>query len=156
LVDCTKRKEALIQPYLYRSLSADFNDPFEFQNKILPLRTKGEILSYFKGRGSSDEELRKLVINLECGGTEVIKKWTTQINQRSMDVTQAKVRVCCFSKRYNSLLMWSHYSNKHQGYCLKFNTRKLGLNGALRKVIYRKKDKYPVVRPIDVAQGSMV
>jgi hypothetical protein len=155
LDDYKNRKEALVKPYLYCSLSADFNDPFEFQNKITPLRTKTEILSYFQGNGSSDKELKQLSGNLECGGRAVIEKWTADINQRSMDVTQAKVRVCCFSKRYNSILMWSHYAKKHQGYCLKFNTRKLDLNGRLRKVIYRKKDKYPAVRPIDVANGNM-
>ena len=153
--DYKKREEALAKPYLYCSLSADFNDPFEFQNKITPLRTKSEILSYFQGNGSSDEELKQLSSNLDRGGRAVIEKVTTDMNQASMDVTQAKVRVCCFSKRYNSILIWSHYAKKHQGYSLKFNTRKLDLNGRLIKVIYRKKDKYPVIRPIDVAQGNI-
>lgn len=29
--------------------------------------------------------------------------------------------ISCFTENYNSLLMWSHYSNSHQGYCVKYN-----------------------------------
>jgi hypothetical protein len=31
------------------------------------------------------------------------------------------VLISCFTENYNSLLMWSHYSNGHQGYCVKYN-----------------------------------
>ncbi len=153
--DYKKRKEALVNPYLYCSLSADFNDPFEFQNKISPLRTKCEILNFYKSNGFSDERLEQISRTLELGGRAAFEQLTNDLVQKIMFATQEKVRVCCFCKRYNSILMWSHYAKKHQGYCLKFNTRKLGLNGALRKVTYRKKDKYPVISSIDVARGNM-
>jgi len=29
--------------------------------------------------------------------------------------------VCCFSEIYDNILMWSHYSEKHKGFCLIFN-----------------------------------
>jgi hypothetical protein len=34
-------------------------------------------------------------------------------------------RISCFSKIYDSLLMWSHYSDKHKGACIEFSKDKL-------------------------------
>jgi hypothetical protein len=34
----------------------------------------------------------------------------------------SKIGICCFSRNRNSILMWSHYAQKHQGYCIEFNT----------------------------------
>jgi hypothetical protein len=31
--------------------------------------------------------------------------------------------VSCFSEEKDSILMWSHYADKHQGFCLEFDTR---------------------------------
>jgi len=31
------------------------------------------------------------------------------------------ILISCFTERSDSMLMWSHYSNGHQGYCLKYN-----------------------------------
>jgi hypothetical protein len=30
--------------------------------------------------------------------------------------------ICCFSRRNDSILMWSHYADKHQGFCLAFSS----------------------------------
>jgi hypothetical protein len=32
-----------------------------------------------------------------------------------------KVGLTCFSKRIDNLLLWSHYADKHQGFCLEFD-----------------------------------
>lgn len=31
------------------------------------------------------------------------------------------VLISCFTERYDSLLMWSHYANGHSGFCVKYN-----------------------------------
>lgn len=38
--------------------------------------------------------------------------------------------ICCFSRKRDSILMWSHYAEKHQGFCLEFvtNIRLDGIN----------------------------
>ncbi len=54
-------------------------------------------------------------------------------------------RVCCFSESYNHPLMWAHYADKHQGFCLEYDfcssldsiEQKLALLG-LFPVIYQK------------------
>lgn len=32
-----------------------------------------------------------------------------------------KLGVCCFSRKVDSILMWSHYASKHKGFCIEFN-----------------------------------
>jgi hypothetical protein len=35
--------------------------------------------------------------------------------------TNKNIRVTCFSERNDSILMWSHYADQHQGICLQYN-----------------------------------
>lgn len=43
--------------------------------------------------------------------------------------------ICCFSKNNKNILLWSHYSDKHKGFCLGFNAIKI--------------NKYPLIEFID-------
>ncbi|SHG25880.1 Protein of unknown function [Flavobacterium micromati] len=40
------------------------------------------------------------------------------------------IGICCFSRKHDSILMWSHYANNHKGFCIEFYTNKSqnGLN----------------------------
>ncbi|MBI5914756.1 MAG: DUF2971 domain-containing protein [Bacteroidetes bacterium] len=46
--------------------------------------------------------------------------------------------VCCFTQEYDSILMWSHYANKHKGVCLGFDPRTSTETFLLLKVDYVK------------------
>lgn len=35
-----------------------------------------------------------------------------------------KLGVCCFSRKVNSVLMWSHYASNHKGFCVEFHCNK--------------------------------
>lgn len=52
-----------------------------------------------------------------------------------------KIGVACFSDNYDSLLMWAHYTNSHQGICIEYNTHKIPQNYMLLPVAYQK-DRY--------------
>jgi len=58
-------------------------------------------------------------------------------------INEARVRVICFSKNHNNILMWGHYTNKHKGLMIKFETDKLRIDNqnlnpnALHKVEYK-------------------
>lgn len=52
--------------------------------------------------------------------------------------------VCCFSETNLSILMWSHYANQHQGYCVEYNFKELG---CLDRLIER---LYPVIYSNDL------
>ena len=52
-----------------------------------------------------------------------------------IEATRSKARISCFSKRNDSILMWSHYANSHKGVCLEFEENR----EFFREVIYSTK-----------------
>lgn len=65
--------------------------------------------------------------------------------------------VISFSKRWDSILMWSHYSNCHTGFCVGFKTEKLIHSGYFNnglKVHYNQ--NYPKVNPFDTDLEKIV
>jgi hypothetical protein len=35
----------------------------------------------------------------------------------------SKVGICCFTEKFDDLLMWAHYADGHKGFCLEYDTR---------------------------------
>lgn len=66
-----------------------------------------------------------------------------------IDSFKNKIGICCLSAKGNKILMWSHYADKHNGICLKFDAKKLrnslglkeGKPTSILKVIYD--EEYP-------------
>lgn len=77
------------------------------------------------------ENMWKLTDNLLRGKIAEMKKETIQIGDEIY-------RVCSFSEINNSLLMWAHYSNNHQGFCLGYNFKEVhdDLTELMLPVIY--------------------
>lgn len=76
----------------------------EFQERMLALEPCDE------RRGEM-----KFVINT------IMNKLTEDIVSRQCDVFRNSLRVCSFSSRNDSLLMWSHYADNHRGLCIEYN-----------------------------------
>ena len=51
---------------------------------------------------------------------ELKEKFTNEIIQKVKEVRNNAL-ISCFSKRYDSILMWSHYGDKHKGICIEFD-----------------------------------
>lgn len=51
---------------------------------------------------------------------ELKEKFSAEIIQKVKEVRNNAL-LSCFSKRYDSILMWSHYGNKHKGICVEFD-----------------------------------
>lgn len=51
---------------------------------------------------------------------ELKEKFTNEIIQKVKEVRNNAL-ISCFSKRYDSILMWSHYGDKHKGICVEFD-----------------------------------
>lgn len=49
---------------------------------------------------------------------------------------QKSLNVCCFSQNFNSILMWSHYSDFHRGFCLEYDFRDTDFQSKIEPVIY--------------------
>ncbi|GAL75022.1 hypothetical protein JCM19275_1061 [Nonlabens ulvanivorans] len=82
--------DALKNKYLYHSSFKSFNDPFDCNINLVSFRKNGK----FKKTQKKKKDLFKNKLN--------------------------NVGICCFTTKKDSILMWSHYSNSHKGYCLEF------------------------------------
>lgn len=51
---------------------------------------------------------------------ELKENFTNEIIQKIKDARNNAL-ISCFSKRYDSILMWSHYGDKHKGICIEFD-----------------------------------
>lgn len=47
------------------------------------------------------------------------------VNQHSPQNTQSEIKACSLSERVDSVLMWAHYANAYQGFCVEYDTRML-------------------------------
>lgn len=64
---------------------------------------------------------------------------------RTYETTQ-HIKICSLSSSNDNILMWSHYSNSHKGFCIQYDFRNINLieifknkNAILKKVLYKDK-----------------
>jgi Protein of unknown function (DUF2971) len=126
---------------LYKYLSKDYG---YFENELLRFSQRNALNDPFEFRpgGSHEkfEEQRQQKLKEHDTGknrktkrskphrikTEKIKNHTLEAAlQTSTTISNENVGIFCLSKRWNSVLMWSHYANSHQGFCLGLNRDKL-------------------------------
>ncbi len=153
-----QRKEAFSKPYFYCPSAKELNDPFEFQIKISQFKTVEEVLEFYRElvkAGISKVDLKNLELQLNEAGHEFMVKRSAEVNEGIQRETRKGVNLCSFTKRYNSILMWSHYASDHRGFCLKFSTEKANIKEHVKEVQYNKTDKFPVVRAIDVLKNDL-
>jgi len=113
---------------LYLSRPEDFNDIFDAMSVL----SKDNMYDYFKDSPDIDYiiELVKYV-NKVYGKTSVRKNagilkdlsmnfWIDMNNHYNQ--TMRQMRIACFTECLNSMPMWAHYANDHQGVCLLYDT----------------------------------
>ncbi len=130
---------------LWFSRPSRFNDPFDCRVKF--------------NFGSTDEEIERSRQNLiklvEGNGFEQLfnlsegqdiqpETWDELLNQFIHTFYNERIAICCLSEIPDSILLWSHYANNHQGVCLEYHVQKHGfLHKELLPVNYYK--EYPLV-----------
>lgn len=85
--------ESVQNKYLYFAKPSDFNDPFDCNNNLISFINEN---SKNKTRHKTKE-----------------KKFAEKMKN---------IGICCFSRTKDSVLMWSHYASKHQGFCIEYRT----------------------------------
>ena len=115
-----------------------FNDPFDFKLPINLVEStknfKKEDFVFYLNHLKEDlkkennnilkEDLPNIKIVLNSGKIESIAK---RLLDAVSDIEEKvynefnKIGVCCFSKKDNNILMWSHYAQAHKGICFKFD-----------------------------------
>lgn len=130
---------ALIEERVYLSDPKEFNDPFDCCYNVCSTRVIEEIKLLFKKRKTvSLEDISELEIFIKDDNVEEFKnKYTSMIEKYKFTAKEFNVnfeklevdfKVCSFSAKKDSILMWSHYSDYHKGYCIElelFNTDSL-------------------------------
>ncbi|MDH2658602.1 DUF2971 domain-containing protein [Methanobacterium formicicum] len=100
---------------------------------------------FFKLRGKNDiiHHLAKFLcmktkpdISLEKRD-ECIKNEKKDFKEGYLDFgLKNKIHVTCFSETYESILMWSHYSDQHKGFCVEYDFKELGLDNQVTRFIF--------------------
>jgi Protein of unknown function (DUF2971) len=158
--------ENLTNNNLWFSEAKELNDPFDCQVPINLRISKTSLRLYLEQRQKNDPLIdveRTVASSFDANGklTPIGKKINDSLSSKVEEVN-AKLGVSCFSTKNNSILMWSHYANKHQGICLEFTTGKYPLVKiasdstlhVFKKVKYLKADRYPEVSLKNFLDGS--
>lgn len=108
----------LLKGKLYFSYPNQFNDPFDSKIEYKKDMTKKNLLiNYKKACERHNYPVDEQKINNLS--REQIKDMLNKMNNNGQ--TDA-LKIYCLSERYDSILMWSHYADKHQGICIGVKT----------------------------------
>ena len=92
-----------------------FNDPFDCWSII---------------EESTNEQKREWISQLDDAFIHGINRIAPKVLPQQLNMNKTKeftdaalasIRVCCFSKNCNNILMWSHYAKEHTGMCFMFD-----------------------------------
>jgi hypothetical protein len=101
---------------LFFSKPRDFNDPFDcFIDEIVD-GTDEEFMKYLGEKGKSVEYIDEILRQKNSG----------ELNFKKLledDKSQDYFKVFCLSKKFDNILMWSHYADDHKGICIGFQIR---------------------------------
>lgn len=79
------------------------------------------------------------IINTMLNDSDRIQKHV--VNSFGNEILDNILKVYCLSEKNNSILMWSHYANNHEGFCIGYDMKELDLKvqGLTMPVIYSNK-----------------
>lgn len=104
----------LLNHRLWFSNPNDFNDPYDCKPNILDTVFRLGPATKIHFHEKDGKEI------LPCIQGELNIPYHIQ-KQIALEMLNS-YRICCFSSRYDSILMWSHYADYHKGFCLVFDT----------------------------------
>lgn len=102
---------------LYFSAPKNFNDPFDC--KIKSVIYSPDKFAKQIARRHNLPYSEKDVINAISSETSLQKEMDMAI-----EIVMNRYGICCFSKKNDEILMWSHYADCHAGICLEFDVEK--------------------------------
>lgn len=154
-------KNTLLKNQIYLSSPKDFNDPLDCRIPInySYLQTDEQIDKYVNIIiNKNHDEFLKQGVNIEIESAKLkqriindqkgFQKWYENIFFEKIDIHYG---IYSMSEEWNSLLMWAHYANNHQGVCIGFWQKKLlELNRFIMgSVFYPPDNAFPDISPFD-------
>lgn len=150
-------KRILTDNELYLSSANQFNDPFD---SALPFRYRDSDLTHdnlfrklvevgkIRWPYYSDEQLIKIANDQIDSGRFKDGRYWKENREDFQESVNSTFGIFSLSAVSDSILMWSHYSDSHRGFCVGFDSDILyQLSGHFRKVIYD--DVFPEVGLLD-------
>jgi len=131
----TKRLSSLKNQNIYFSSPESFNDPFDcaigFSLKELNLDQVNTLYEHYKNVHHLKEEFVRKFQEPTDEFKNAVYKGAFDAFEQSRNKMLKERGVACFSEKVDDILMWSHYSDGHKGYCLEFDTTCDPFNHAL-------------------------
>lgn len=155
-------KSVLLKNQLYFSSPLDFNDPFDCRiSKTFSLLDSDEKIKTYVNRITirnfsrlSDGHLNieKVMLDLDNRLKYDLQKEQANWDKMHFERQDKYYGVLSLSCIWNNILMWSHYSDKHKGYCVGFHEEKIRSQANLKsfkagKVLYD--EVFPEIDPLD-------
>lgn len=155
-------KKVISNNEFFLSPPSIFNDPFDcsFFDRIELLDTDLKLEQYAERKLLSqlefirqndldfDHEKQKLINRIQSNPT----KFQDELDNVYFKKFDRDLGILSFSKKWDSILMWSHYSDNHKGYCVGVNGDKLLNKGFFTSggpVIYNESNDIPILDPLD-------
>jgi hypothetical protein len=143
-------KNILLKNELFFTSPKDFNDPFDCRVplNLSLLNTDDKINAYLeKKRVHHNEDAIK---NLEYRLRNELPKLQESWEELYGEGVSNYYGVLSLSKRWNSILMWSHYADHHKGYCVGFWEENLrnSIEVSAGPVFYPPNNDYPQIDPL--------
>ncbi|MDO9026718.1 MAG: DUF2971 domain-containing protein [bacterium] len=148
---------------VYFASPSEFNDPFDCTIPIrFDLASKDSLINLYyrqqklENPTMKDVELRKRAKDIYKSKRHKDPLFVRQVNNNILDKIKNNVGICSLTPECKNLLMWSHYTNSHKGFCVCFNVKillafiytfnvKYNYEFALFKVDYSR--EYPILNP---------
>jgi Protein of unknown function (DUF2971) len=136
LVESLKRS-AMTQFAAHYALSGEVADA-AIENAINsegdPMIALGEAIAVLKGETPGSNPAKMAHFNSEHVFPRMIRDTVAGIRQ-----FRKAMKLCSFSERNDSILMWGHYAKDHTGFCIEYDLAPLPVEHTLRR------DLYPVI-----------
>jgi len=99
-----------------------FNDPYDCNIHIKPLKSKEELYRALKKINKGKEIDKDTVNKIENADESKLNTFYDTLQNSSFFINRV-LGISCFSYNFDNTLMWSHYTNNHKGVCLRFEPK---------------------------------
>lgn len=122
--------DSLRENKLWVSSPGIFNDPFDCMININLKKVVSEEVTIFLEQVFGSERAKNLLRNSKNMQKEALDNLEPELFKLFRSKTEKANKglfVSCFSElsNLNSILMWSHYANKHEGFCIEYDYREI-------------------------------
>jgi hypothetical protein len=152
--------DAIENNYIWFPTPANLNDPFDCATPYALIDPSEE--DYKALRKDLETQYRKdtgIRINLnESYFTDNLanEKFKNKVNESFMEGINNALQifrqkgVACFAQNVDNILMWSHYTDGHKGFCLEFDSQYKPFSDRKKVIKVNYTKSFPLLNPIDV------